>query len=90
MSDFARAIYADLFDADDAEDLDQAMQEWTLASNAERSFAQVQLLWLIHGQLAEHTAETTTLSEVLRLLHAQAPDVEPLDAEVVEAEVVDE
>jgi hypothetical protein len=84
MSDFTRALYAELFDADDPEDLDQAMQEWALASAAERSFAQVQLLWLIHGQLAELTAETTTLSEVLRLLHAKEPDPEVVEAEVVE------
>ena len=88
MSDFTRALYAELFDADDSEELDHAMGEWTLASHAERSFAQVQLLWLIHGQLAELTAETTSLSEVLRRLQTPAPDI--IDVGTIDAEVVDD
>lgn len=90
MSDFARALYADLFDTEDPEDLDNAMREWSLATPSERSFAQVHLLWLIHGQLSELTAETTTLSEVLRVLNTrpngagEVIDVEPIDPEVID------
>jgi hypothetical protein len=88
MSDFTRALYAELFDANDSEELDHAMHDWSLASHAERSFAQVQLLWLIHGQLAELTAETTTLSEVLRRLQSPPDDI--LEVETIDAEVVDD
>jgi hypothetical protein len=88
MSDFARALYADLLDTEDAEDLDNAMREWSLATPTERSFAQVQLLWLIHGQLSELTAETTTLSEVLRLLNTPT-EPEVLEVDTIDAEVID-
>ena len=78
MSDFARALYADIFDADD---LDDATRDWFETPAAERSFVQVHLLWLIHEQLASLNGEMTRLADLLA--HLNKPAV-PETVDVIE------
>ena len=87
MSDFARALYADLFDSDDPDDLEQATREWSRTTSFERSFAQVQLLWLIHERLAELGTEVSNLSALLAHLNTPTAEPDVIDVEVVDAEV---
>lgn len=87
MSDFARALYAEIFDTDD---LDDATRDWFETPAAERSFVQVHLLWLIHEQLASLNGEVTRLADLLTHLN-KPPDPEVIDVveiEPVEVEVI--
>lgn len=82
MSDFARALYAEIFDNDD---LDEATRDWFDTAPAERSFVQVHLLWLIHEQLASLQGEATRLSDLIS--HLDQPTFatpEVIDVELVE------
>lgn len=93
--DFARALYAELFDAEDSDDMENATREWSHASTTERSFAQVHLLWLIHERLSELGDRVASLADVVELLNRPpAPETfdEPdiIDAEEVEVEVLDD
>ena len=83
MSDFARALYAEIFDTDD---LDEATRDWFEAPAAERSFVQVHLLWLIHEQLTSLSGEGTRLADLLARLNKR-PDPEVID--VVEIDPAD-
>ena len=89
MNDFVRAFYADLFDTEDPKDLDHATEEWSQATSAERSFAQVHLLWLIHEQLANLGPELANLGELLAHLNRPPEPLQPELIEVVDAEVID-
>ncbi len=82
MSDFARALYAEIFDTDD---LDEATRDWFETPAAERSFVQVHLLWLIHEQLASLEGKATRLADLLA--HLNRPDREVVD--VIEIDPAD-
>ena len=88
-ADFSRALYAELFDSDDPDDLEQATREWACATAIERSFAQVHLLWLIHERLAELGDGVTDLTALLTHLNTPPDGPEILDAITVDAEVQD-
>ena len=83
MSDFARALYADLFDGDDPDDLEHATREWSRTTSFERSFTQVHLLWMIHERLAELGTEVSSLAELLAHLDRQPEPPDVIDVEPV-------